>query len=91
MTKPAQVAIVIMRWTIRVLARERAELLCACPDLCFVLHQDTDGLLLRAGDIRLYHQKMVLIKRGKSYVSVTNKRPFDLPPSNSMAGASHYV
>ena len=69
MPKPAQVAIVIMRLTIRVLARERAKLLCACPGLRFVLLQDTYGLLFRAGDNRLYHQNMVLIKQGKSYVS----------------------
>ena len=50
------------------LARERAKLLCARPDLCFVLLQDADGLLLRARDIRLYHQNAVLIKQGKSYV-----------------------
>jgi hypothetical protein len=48
-----------------VLARERAKILCARPDLCFVTLQDSDGLLLRAGDIGLYHQNMVLIKRGK--------------------------
>jgi hypothetical protein len=63
MTKPAQVAIVIMRRTIRVFARERAKDLRARPDLCLVTPQDSDGLLLRAGDIRLYHKNMVLIKR----------------------------
>jgi hypothetical protein len=65
MTKPAQVAIVIMRCTIRVLARERAKILCVRPDLCFITLQDSDGLLLRAGDVGLYHQNMVSIKRGK--------------------------
>ena len=63
MTKPAQVAIVIMRRTIRVFARERAKALCARPDLCLVTPQDSDGLLLRAGDIGLYHKNMVLVKR----------------------------
>jgi hypothetical protein len=65
MTKLAQVAIVVMRWTIRVVARELAKLPCARPDLCFVTLQDSDGLLLRAGDIGLYHQNVALIKRGK--------------------------
>jgi hypothetical protein len=66
MTKPTQVAIVIMRLTTRVLARERAKLLCTRPgDLCLVTLQDSDGFLLRAGDIGLYHQNMVFIKRGK--------------------------
>jgi hypothetical protein len=65
MAKPAQVAIVIVRRTIRVFARERAKVLCARPDLCLIAPQDSDGLLLRAGDIGLYHNNMVLIKRGK--------------------------
>jgi hypothetical protein len=65
MTEPAQVAIVVMRRTIRMLACERAKLLCARPDLCFVALQDGNGLLFRAGDIGLYHQNMALIKRSK--------------------------
>ena len=56
MTKPAQIAIVVMRRTIRVLARERAKFVCTRPNLCFVTLQDSDGLLLRAGNIGLYHQ-----------------------------------
>ena len=52
-SKPAQVSIVVMGRTVRVLLRKRAKLLGAPPDLCFVSPQDRDGFVLRARDFRL--------------------------------------
>lgn len=52
-SKPAQVSIVVVGRTVRVLAREHAKLVRAPPDLRFVSFQDRDGLFLRACDVGL--------------------------------------
>jgi hypothetical protein len=56
MFKRAQVSVVIMRGTIRVLARKPAKLLCVLPNLRFIFPQDRDGLFLRARDLGLLHK-----------------------------------
>lgn len=52
-SKPAQVSVVVMGGTIRVLARKLAKLLGTPPDLRFVFLQDRDGFVLRARDFGL--------------------------------------
>ena len=59
MFERAQVSVVIMRGTIRVLARKLAKLLRALPNLRFVFPQNRDGLFLRARDLGLKHTRRV--------------------------------
>jgi hypothetical protein len=51
--KPSQVSIVVMRGTVRVLARNRTKPVRATSDLSVVSLQNRDGLFLRARDLRL--------------------------------------
>jgi hypothetical protein len=52
-TKPAQIAVIGVRGTVRVGLSERSKLVCARPDLCLVPPEDLDGLLFGTCDIRL--------------------------------------
>ena len=56
-TKPAQVTIVIVRGTIRVLASQLPKPICVRPDLCLVSPQDCNGVLLGTRDIRLLDKR----------------------------------
>ncbi len=55
--KPAQIAVVLVRRAIRVLARERPKLVRARPDLCLVSPQDRDRFPLGPRDFRLPDKK----------------------------------
>jgi hypothetical protein len=56
-TKPAQVTIVIVRRTIRVLASQLPKLIRVRPDLRLVFPQDCDGVLLGTRDVGLLDKR----------------------------------
>jgi hypothetical protein len=51
--KPSQISVVVVRGTVRVLARNRTKPVRATSDLRVVSLQDRDGLFLRARDLGL--------------------------------------
>jgi len=93
--EPAQIAIVLVREAIRMLARERAKRFRARPDLRLVSSQDRDRFLLGARNVRLLVFNFLYKKL--RLLMILKRRGMDgwmgagagyLPLSSSTAGAS---